>query len=436
MSPSAPTHPWPPFFSNSTYSSTEHCSDLHEPYINVFLIPIMYVLICVLGTAGNTLVLFTVARSRVRPRRVADSYIASLALADLVFVLSLPLWAVYAWRGYDWPFGAVLCKLSSFAVSLNMYASVFCLTCLSFDRYVAVVHAVPAAAALLRSRTAAHLSLALVWLLALLVSLPSAVLRTTLTDYVMAPWTTLDDLPGGAWTENDTDLRATWSTPYDYFDDPDVLPGWIIHTSCDWDFPDADIVKEAHWSALNNLLGVLLAFLLPGGVMAFCYLAIARKLSSHFTHVRQQERKKRRLLQIIATLVLMFTLCWLPYHAIRVIDALRLLEVFSTFCNLNLFLSSTYPYTICLAYLNSCLNPFLYAFFDSQFRAEARRLLCYSRTTRWLCTAKENGLHSDSDRVMQADLGTSTNGIRCSLVSGTIISPPLHSELSSMSTII
>jgi len=295
MPPSSPMHPTLPSFLNL---SREHCSDLQEPYINVFLIPIMYVLICLLGTMGNSLVLFTVARSRVRPRRVADSYIASLALADLVFVISLPLWAVYAWRGYDWPFGAVLCKLSSFAVSLNMYASVFCLTCLSFDRYVAVVHAVPAAAALLRSRSAAQLSLALVWVLALLVSLPSAVLRTTLPEYIMAPWTMPDESPGGwdsfehaAWIANYTDFHAApWSgessTPDAYFDDPDpssLPPGWIIHTSCDWVFPEADIVKEAHWSALNNLLGVVLAFVLPGGVMAFCYLAIARKLNSHFT---------------------------------------------------------------------------------------------------------------------------------------------------------
>ncbi|KFO97729.1 Apelin receptor, partial [Calypte anna] len=80
----------------------------------------------------------------------ADTFIANLAGADLTFVATLPLWAAYAWLGYHWPFGTAACKVSSYLVFVNMYASVFCLTGLSFDRYLAIVR--PLATAKLRSR--------------------------------------------------------------------------------------------------------------------------------------------------------------------------------------------------------------------------------------------------------------------------------------------
>lgn len=71
-----------------------------------------------------------------RPSRsLTDSLIASLALADLCFLVTLPLWAAYTALGFHWPFGQPLCQLSSFLTALNMYASVFSLSALSVERY-------------------------------------------------------------------------------------------------------------------------------------------------------------------------------------------------------------------------------------------------------------------------------------------------------------
>ncbi|NXJ77496.1 APJ protein, partial [Trogon melanurus] len=114
------------------------------------LLPTIYLLVFLLGTAGNGLVLWTVFKGGRDRRRSADTFIANLAAADLTFVVTLPLWAAYAWLGYHWPFGTAACKVSSYLVFVNMYASVFCLTGLSFDRYLAIVR--PLATAKLRSR--------------------------------------------------------------------------------------------------------------------------------------------------------------------------------------------------------------------------------------------------------------------------------------------
>lgn len=108
------------------------------------LLPALYALVFVLGLAGNALVLLTVWRGPRAKRRSADAYIGNLALADLAFVATLPLWAAYTALRFHWPFGAALCKLSSYLVLLNMFASAFCLGGLSAERYRAVLRAAPA----------------------------------------------------------------------------------------------------------------------------------------------------------------------------------------------------------------------------------------------------------------------------------------------------
>ncbi|XP_059874896.1 apelin receptor isoform X2 [Delphinus delphis] len=217
------------------------------------LIPAIYMLVFLLGTTGNGLVLWTLFRSSREKRRSADIFIASLAVADLTFVVTLPLWATYTYRDYDWPFGAFACKLSSYLIFVNMYASVFCLTGLSFDRYLAIVR--PVANARLRLRT----------------------------------------------------------------------------------------------------------------------------IAGHFRKERIEGlRKRRRLLSIIVVLVLTFALCWTPYHLVKTLYMLGSLLHWP--CDFDIFLLNVFPYCTCISYVNSCLNPFLYAFFDLRFRQACASVLCWGQS--------------------------------------------------------
>ena len=148
------------------------------------LLPALYALVFVLGLAGNALVLLTVWRGPRAKRRSADAYIGNLALADLAFVATLPLWAAYTALRFHWPFGAALCKLSSYLVLLNMFASAFCLGGLSAERYRAVTRAAPphprSAAAPRRSAAGSSAPLgplAALWAAAAAAALPALLLR-------------------------------------------------------------------------------------------------------------------------------------------------------------------------------------------------------------------------------------------------------------------
>ncbi|KAM6985418.1 apelin receptor B [Aplochiton taeniatus] len=317
-----------------------------EPSYSV--IPVLYMLIFILGLSGNGIVIFTVWRSQGK-RRAADVYIGNLALADLTFVVTLPLWAVYTAMGYHWPFGVALCKISSYVVLLNMYASVFCLTCMSFDRYLAIVHSLTSNQ--LRTRGHMMTSLTAIWLLSGLLAGPTLVFRTTKEE------------------------KST------------------NRTLCGMDFSlvAADKQQENLWVAGLSMSSSLLGFLLPFLAMMVCYGFIGCTVTRHFNSLRKEDQRKRRLLKIITTLVVVFAACWIPFHVLKSADALSYLSLAPDSCAFLRFLSLAHPYATCLAYVNSCLNPVLYAFFDLRFRSQC---LCLLNLKKALHASPANSLSS------------------------------------------
>ncbi|KAF7217019.1 apelin receptor B [Nothobranchius furzeri] len=316
--------------SEETENST--MCDYSEWMPSYYIIPVLYMLIFILGLSGNGVVIFTVWRTQGK-RRAADVYIGNLALADLTFVVTLPLWAVYTAMGYHWPFGVALCKISSYVVLLNMYASVFCLTCMSFDRYLAIVHSLSSSQ--LRTRGNIQASLTTIWLLSGLLAAPTLIFRSTKFD-------------------SETN-----------------------RTSCAMDFSLVVSTKpeENLWIAGLSISSSALGFLLPFLAMMVCYCFIGCTINHHFNTLRKEDQRKRRLLKIITTLVVVFAVCWFPFHIVKSADALSYLDLFPTTCDFLRFLLLAHPYATCLAYINSCLNPFLYAFFDLRFRSQCLYLL-------------------------------------------------------------
>lgn len=109
---------------------------------NKYLVAFIYCLVFLLSMVGNGLVVLVVTSGHIN-RSVTDVYLLNLAVADLLFALSLPLWAVY-WA-HEWVFGTVMCKAISVLQESNFYSGILLLACISVDRYLAIVYATRAA---------------------------------------------------------------------------------------------------------------------------------------------------------------------------------------------------------------------------------------------------------------------------------------------------
>lgn len=66
-------------------------------------------------------------------------YILSLALADLLLIVTTIPFTSIVYTFQEWPWGQVICKLSEFIKDLSIGVSVFTLTALSGDRFFAIV---------------------------------------------------------------------------------------------------------------------------------------------------------------------------------------------------------------------------------------------------------------------------------------------------------
>lgn len=66
--------------------------------------------------------------------------------------------------------------------------------------------------------------------------------------------------------------------------------------------------------------------------------------------------------------VVAFSICWAPIQIILVLKSLKLYETTTLTVSIQII-------SHVLAYLNSCLNPFLYAFLSENFRKAFRKVM-------------------------------------------------------------
>ncbi|XP_027018755.2 leukotriene B4 receptor 1-like [Tachysurus fulvidraco] len=91
----------------------------------------------ILGVPGNIAVMVRLSgwlkRGSFTPRLML-----SLAISDLLTLISLPLWIWAHLHGFV--FGLVLCKLLAYMIYLSFYCSVLCVVLMSMQRYIQVLH--------------------------------------------------------------------------------------------------------------------------------------------------------------------------------------------------------------------------------------------------------------------------------------------------------
>ncbi|RLV76450.1 hypothetical protein DV515_00016963 [Chloebia gouldiae] len=307
-------YPWEDEYSGEVGMLPELCEKQGvQGFARIFQ-PAVYLLLLLMGTVGNGLVLLTHTRYR-QAHSITDVCLLHLALSDLLLLLTLPFAITDTLQG--WSPGTAACKVLQGLYALNFYSGFLFLTCISADRYVAIVR-VPAAYRLRpRARRLGWLAAGLAWLLAMLLALPQFI-------YSQA--------------EQHQDLRL-----------------------CRVVFPR--VVSRAARGA-TNLLQVVFSFAVPFLVMASCYAAVARTL------LAARGAQPHRALRVLLALVLVFVALQLPHSLMVLLDAAELLASWEMSCAQSRRKDLALLVTGGLAYLRCCLNPLLYAFLGQRFRQE------------------------------------------------------------------
>lgn len=294
--------------SSYSYEDTSPCN-LTVPGFNSLGLTITYMIVFVFSMVGNSVVICVVWCMKT-DRSSTDIYIMHLAMADLLFSLTLPFWAINAHIG--WIFGNVLCKVLSGFQEASLYSGVFLLACISVDRHFAIVRATrikPSRGLVVKT------TCVMVWLVAVLLSIPIVLQRQSMS------------------------------------------PEDIDQTIC---FDE----NTYHLYIIMHILHHILGFFLPLVVMAVCYGWTLVTLF-HASHNQQ----KRKAIRVILAVVLAFVLCWLPYNVAVLIDTLirgSFLRVES--CETIYRVHVVRGVTQVLAFMHCAVNPVLYAFIGVKFR--------------------------------------------------------------------
>ncbi|XP_029981683.1 C-X-C chemokine receptor type 4-like [Sphaeramia orbicularis] len=313
----------------------EPCPRSISSHFNRVFLPTVYGIIAFLGIIGNGLVVVVMGYQK-KVKTMTDKYRLHLSVADLLFVLTLPFWAVDAAK--TWYFGSFLCVSVHVIYTVNLYSSVLILAFISLDRYFAVVRATNSQAT--RKLLASRVIYVGVWLPAVVLTVPDLVFART------------EDTSSSNFLLNQ-------------YENTETADSRIL---CQRFYPEASILE---WTVAFRFQHILVGFVLPGLVILVCYCIIIAKLSEG----SKGQVLKRKALKTTVILILCFFGCWLPYCLGIFLDTLMMLNVVPPSCQLEQAVEKWISVTEALAYFHCCLNPILYAFLGVKFKKSARSAL-------------------------------------------------------------
>lgn len=315
---------------NTTDNETDSGGGSMSPYTKSEQGVIGFILFSIVAISllGNILVIIAVMSFRRLRDNVTNYFIISLAFSDLmVAIFVMPYNAVHEVLGY-WPFGIVFCDIYQSLDILCCTASILNLCVISLDRYLAIIS--PFTYYERITKNTSLVLIALVWVVSFFISAFPVIL--------------------------------------DFHEDPS-LDGWYNDPMF--------CILTLH--KVFALVSSIISFYIPVIVILFVYASIfvvarrqARQIAAYENTAKRfagenkksmaRERKAAKTLSII---VGVFIVCWLPFFTINIIDP---------FCGRCLS-PELFAVFVWLGFVNSALNPIIYAQ-NKNFRRAFKSLLC------------------------------------------------------------
>ncbi|KAM8754031.1 P2Y purinoceptor 1-like [Acanthopagrus schlegelii] len=300
--------------------NTTTCPPVSLDFTGRFLIPV-YILVFIVGLVANGWGLKSLLHNW-KKLKIINVFVLNLGLTDVLYLLTLPFLMVYYFMGSKWIFGETFCKITRFCFNVNLYGSIGFLTCISVYRYLAIVHPVKVMRRITVTRSV--MISVTVWLLVSVQSLPDMFFPKTF--------------------RNNTEKCL--------------------------DTTDSDHVEDY----LKYTLGwTLTGFCIPFLITLGCYGHVAVVL---WTLKRSDKVLKQRSLKLLLILILLFSVCYIPYHVFRNLNLLaRVLTKQGICCKWYNGVYIARQISRVLVCLNSALNPLVYLHAHEDIPAQLRQKL-------------------------------------------------------------
>ncbi|XP_067310622.1 probable G-protein coupled receptor 132 [Pseudorasbora parva] len=291
---------------NTTFLPQNHTNSCEPNYDEENPLPLvaLYSIVIAVGLPANLITVFLTLLEVFR-KNVLGMYLFSLSVCDLMYLSTLPLWAVYINRGHRWEWGSLACKFTGYVFFNNMYISIFLMCCISVDRFVGVVYAV-------ESRG--------------LRKMRHAVIITVLIVVVVA----VGHVPVFNMTEGNSEIMK--------------------EKRCFEPSNPSNVVTGLNYARF------LIGFFIPLCILIVTNLAILVNVQASTGLTLRAKVKVRNL---AVAVVLFFLVCFTPYHVILLLRAINY-HFSKGKCDFERSVYTYYTTSLGLSTINSAINPVFY----------------------------------------------------------------------------
>lgn len=304
---------------NGTNITTNNTNPFVQPPWRIALWSVAYSSVLAVAVFGNLIVIWIILAHK-RMRTVTNYFLLNLAFSDAsMAAFNTLINFIYASHG-EWYFGKAYCKFHNFFPVTSVFASIYSMTAISVDRYMAIIHP-------LKPRLSAKAT----------------------TGIIICIWS----------------LAVVLAFPLCYFSTIRILPR---RTFCYVAWPRAE-----DDSFMYHIIVTVLVYVLPLVVMGITYTIVGVTLwggeipGDSSDNYHGQLRAKRKVVKMMIIVVVTFALCWLPYHVYFIVTGLN--NPLSKWK----YIQQVYLSVLWLAMSSTMYNPIIYCCLNSRFRAGFKR---------------------------------------------------------------
>uniref|UniRef100_A0A3B4XLQ2 Substance-P receptor n=1 Tax=Seriola lalandi dorsalis TaxID=1841481 RepID=A0A3B4XLQ2_SERLL len=325
---------------NDTNNGTVYWNQFVQPVWRIVLWAIAYSCIVIVSVVGNITVIWIIIAHK-RMRTVTNYFLLNLAFAEAsMSAFNTVINFTYAVHN-EWYFGLVYCRFHNFFPIAAVFASIYSMTAIALDRYMAIIHPLKQR----MSSTETKVVVGVIWVLALLLAFPQY-----------------------------------------YYSNTDELPGRVV---CYIDWPEYK---------MYYVCVAILIYFLPLLVMGCAYLVVGLTLwaseipGDSSDRYKEQLTAKRKVVKMMIVVVCTFAICWLPYHVYFLLHQ-DFPEMFE-----EPFIQQVYLAIMWLAMSSTMYNPIIYCCLNDRFRAGFKQAF---RCCPCILQGSYEGLELKSTRYLQ-----------------------------------